>query len=132
MSEARNPSSNIAWNIKLCCSVQERGDEAFAHEGGAEMDPNPTLWAVWEKTAQEIEDGWSAGVTADASASSVARRWRGLTLEELYQHPWVYSKPDGSHRTQVRAARRFGTWQKGRCALSTMRQRTAITTSPAR
>ena len=113
VSAVRNPSSNIAWNIKLSCSVQERGDEAFAHEGGAETDPNPTLWAVWDKTAQEIEDGWSVGVLADASASSVARRWRGLTLQELYQHPWVYPRPDGSHRTQVRAARRFGTWQKG-------------------
>ena len=113
VSAVRNPASNIAWNIKLCCSVQERGDEAFAHWGCGATDPNPTLWAVWEKTAQELEDGWSVGSLADPASESVARKWRGLTLEELYQHPWVYPRADGSHRAQVRAARRFGTWQKG-------------------
>jgi hypothetical protein len=109
----RNPASNIAWNLKLYDSVQRRGDAALAHAGRADTDPNPTLWAVWTKTAQELDDGWSVGTLADASSSEVTRKWRGLTMEELYQHPWVYPQADGSHRGQVRAARRFGTWQKG-------------------
>ena len=110
VAAVRSPASNIAWNLKLYCSVQRRGDSAMAHTGRHDTDPNPTLWAVWTKTAQELEDGWSVGVLADASSDTVEHKWRGLTIEELYQHPWVYPQTDGSHRGQVRAARRFGTW----------------------
>ena len=109
----RTAASNIAWNLKLYDSVQRRGDSALAHMGRRDTDPNPTLWAVWAKTAQELEDGWSVGVLADASSSKPDYKWRGLSIDELYQHPWVYPQADGSHRGQVRAARRFGTWQKG-------------------
>ena len=53
VAAVRSPASNIAWNLKLYCSVQRRGDSAMAHTGRHDTDPNPTLWAVWTKTAQE-------------------------------------------------------------------------------
>ena len=104
-----NLESNHAWNLRLRDSVAKRGREASNAPHAS--DAYRATWAVWRKTLEECDDGLLIGVPV--SSENGDRRFRGFTLKEISQHPWVKAGRAEDNHAYVRTVRRFGAVQNG-------------------
>ena len=111
-SSVTDPAGNVAWNRHLWRSVAERAKQEEARNPEAATAAHA---AVWETTIKEISAGVCVGTRIPCECGdgecSCHHGWRGMTLEELYSHPWITGDHGGGEHT-VRAKRRFGRAQK--------------------
>jgi len=110
-SSVTDPAANVAWNSYLWKSVAERAMQEEARDQGAATAAHT---AVWEATIKEISAGVCIGAPVSCKCEAGTcdcQQWRGMTLDELYAHPWIKGDHGGGAHT-VRAKRRFGRAQK--------------------
>ena len=99
-----NIPDNIAWNERLRESVRQRGLAAGAMP--PESDSYQAVWSVWRKTLQECDGGYVVGVRC--ASDDADARFRGFTLDEIGEHPWIRKGRAGSTHGFTRTCRRFG------------------------